>query len=1432
MANSKNYIYRLYLHKNIEKPSEQKGTLRIGNGEEKIKIKFSNTVCELTLNGLKFYRKLYEPSVIHAEVMIASFDNNPLPSMSVASEIFLNRMATLTMLPKDVEKAEETVLAENFFVFEAIPQMINNNGKTSLYVKLVVNSMDKLMTLDKYSQTYVSKKLGSGILMPESRTFGYDNVSYIKTDVESLQNLKFDSKIVVQTSDPDGKKGNMLAERIQPYLVQYNESFYDFMARTANRCGEFLFFEDGKLIMGLPSASNDDDNTEMTPPIQTISDYASITLVDNTDNPLYPDTFYRDSVKNGNGEVETLNFETMDKSSTGFPKDVFPDKPAYNAEVASDEFVYPLIPDKWTNFNYEMGYNPKYGSGESFKGFGTALALSLVGNQLLNTQTDTVLNAIDFIINLAGAWGGASAKVFWFINMHPPGTIDEVKNKKHIDDQHVNIPFEQKNSGMFVGFSTMDPNGWVSVNFYKDIRQKQIELQKQIVCIDMGVNIIPVKMGDMIQVNGMEGTYVVIRIDMVSNVVWTRNYKTYGAASTDSDLYSGRQSMVIYAIPTYMNNKNKPTSVPPIVVPDFRKAGPQTAYVVDSDDPKYQGRVRIVYPWQTKKQRKQMSVKEVEVDLKKAQEEQEMAAQLYNELLLALKNLKSENSIFAELVNLDDEKREQRHEELKARLAEVEKKISDIELPEDTTGLTYSEILNYQTKQQDLEKLKNEREVLKAVLKILDEGDLTDISKILDDLEEKCEAKAKELEEAAEKKDETVRNIESREKTLQEVVNAENRELLHIASPWVRVATPAASAGGGTYFKPQIGDEVLINYDNDNVERPYVVGSLFSKNLQTPEQRLNPITKHDLLQNASTYIMSPNGHHIVFNDPVDGTKLVSGIQGALGTLLSATGLTFEAIKDMTGGIHIGDRYGFYELSMCSHNRKVELKSPFGDISIDAFTGITLNAPNGDIKINGKNVEITAGNNLTIRAGENIQKPVASHPKKIAKLGGVATAIPFGILGGVIDNVVGPFIDMTFIRHFAEVILRPIEGTMQIRSNRYLKLEAGIDSYAQIPAARYATGHVRNDVARDEIVFLSAVVNCIQYMDSTVNNFMDTYIKLWNTAYEAMESYKTFLSGLLNDENRGDYVKIAMETAEAGAAESDEDEWEGDVIENDFFDGKIKEGEVTVDGTTFIQQNHKENVLVEAANDLAKAFYNLCKHINNFDNLLSEVRIVDDFENVNKIKEQLTKAFNERKAPKVDAWKQMYKNGNKFKTAFIKSKMDKETTKDPYVSTAKKFKRAVAADFLAKVANLEEFQMDTNYGDGVGGKFANFLRNPLDKSAKGRFLHLHYEAADVREERMESEFHWHHFVDKMQKPKNAFNRKFYDNTVGKALQKMQVNEFAKIHDREVWADRGYGTILMSDQRGETRVFDSGRFTVENQASKGNWSELIRTLKSIK
>ena len=85
---------------------------------------------------------------------------------------------------------------------------------------------------------------------------------------------------------------------------------------------------------------------------------------------------------------------------------------------------------------------------------------------------------------------------------------------------------------------------------------------------------------------------------------------------------------------------------------------------------------------------------------------------------------------------------------------------------------------------------------------------------------------------------------------------------------------------------------------------------------------------------------------------------------------------------------------------------------------------------------------------------------------------------------------------------------------------------------------------------------------------------------------------------------------------------------------------------------------------------------------------------------------------------------------------------------------------------------------------------------------------------------------------MRRPQNVIARRLYDIFVGGAKNLLQVDEFAKIADRNVWADRGRGTILMSDNTGETRAFDSGAFTQDIKATNGSWDALIITLKGIK
>src|SRR5262245_29366990 len=46
--------------------------------------------------------------------------------------------------------------------------------------------------------------------------------------------------------------------------------------------------------------------------------------------------------------------------------------------------------------------------------------------------------------------------------------------------------------------------------------------------------------------------------------------------------------------------------------------------------------------------------------------------------------------------------------------------------------------------------------------------------------------------------------------------------------PWARVASPLAGLLHGAYFMPQIGQEVLVAFNNGDVGEPYVLGALWN----------------------------------------------------------------------------------------------------------------------------------------------------------------------------------------------------------------------------------------------------------------------------------------------------------------------------------------------------------------------------------------------------------------------------------------------------------------------------------------------------------------------------------------------------------------------------------------------------------------------------
>ena len=60
-----------------------------------------------------------------------------------------------------------------------------------------------------------------------------------------------------------------------------------------------------------------------------------------------------------------------------------------------------------------------------------------------------------------------------------------------------------------------------------------------------------------------------------------------------------------------------------------------------------------------------------------------------------------------------------------------------------------------------------------------------------------------------------------------------------LQTPWIRVVQPHAGTDKGFYFIPEIGEEVLVDFEDQNAERPFVVGSNYNGKEYSPFHNTN-----------------------------------------------------------------------------------------------------------------------------------------------------------------------------------------------------------------------------------------------------------------------------------------------------------------------------------------------------------------------------------------------------------------------------------------------------------------------------------------------------------------------------------------------------------------------------------------------------------------
>lgn len=292
------------------------------------------------------------------------------------------------------------------------------------------------------------------------------------------------------------------------------------------------------------------------------------------------------------------------------------------------------------------------------------------------------------------------------------------------------------------------------------------------------------------------------------------------------------------------------------------------------------------------------------------------------------------------------------------------------------------------------------------------------------------------------------------------------------SSPWIVYASSSASQGNGIFGRHYEGDQVIVDFAHGNVERPYIVGGLSMKGNKVPGEFL----ERDIV------LTSPGGHQLRIEDG-SGAGLTAFLSGTILPGYELLTTWFPSLggqdifklfgndtlsknsKGFEGGFQLTDKYGVYSITGSTDGRNVSVKSPWGDVNINAFTGISIEAPNGDISIKGKNVTIEAGNNLELISGTNVSYHKFKHGDSGGGTFGLSLAeIPLAAAKKLASKV--HIIDFSYLRSIAEVVFRPVEGALTVKSNRFLKLEAGKDE-CDYPAAAYTSQALKSKHAKDE-----------------------------------------------------------------------------------------------------------------------------------------------------------------------------------------------------------------------------------------------------------------------------------------------------------------------------------------------------------------------------
>ncbi|OXA91645.1 type VI secretion system Vgr family protein [Flavobacterium hercynium] len=206
---------------------------------------------------------------------------------------------------------------------------------------------------------------------------------------------------------------------------------------------------------------------------------------------------------------------------------------------------------------------------------------------------------------------------------------------------------------------------------------------------------------------------------------------------------------------------------------------------------------------------------------------------------------------------------------------------------------------------------------------------------------------------------------------------------------WIRMVQPYSGSGKGFYFIPEIGEEVLIGFEGNNIQNPYVIGTQYNGNDKSPYS--------------------------------DSKNNIKAIHTRSGLIIKFTEDESIVISDVGGN-------------------EIKLDSVGGNLDITSLKAINLNA---------ETINLNASQNISISAGVNISESAGGDKTTIVGMmlnTNVGGDHMLNVVGNFMENIEGNLESHTGKERqetsAKEYVMHSAEDNFSLKSNKELQQHSG------------------------------------------------------------------------------------------------------------------------------------------------------------------------------------------------------------------------------------------------------------------------------------------------------------------------------------------------------------------------------------------------------